>query len=85
LEKMLNSLNPTQNQDIKKGHRIINPLPKRLYRLREAAIYLGRPCSSLRSLIHSGKLPVVREGKTFYLDIKDLDAFIEYHKITFDG
>jgi excisionase family DNA binding protein len=57
-------------------------LSKRLYRLKEASVYLGRPCSSIRNLIHNGQLPVVKEGRTFYLDVGDLDKFIERHKIT---
>jgi len=62
-----------------------NHLPKRLFRLKEASVYMGRPASSLRTLIHNGQLPVVKEGKVFYLDVRDLDKFIDGHKITYEG
>jgi excisionase family DNA binding protein len=55
---------------------------KRLYTLKEAGEYLGRSLWSMRELIWAGHLPVVRvEGsRKIYLDIVDLDAFIERNK-----
>ena len=55
---------------------------KRLYTLKEAAVYLGRSVWSMRDLIWSGRLPVVKEngGRKIYLDILDLEDFIEKNK-----
>ncbi len=38
----------------------------------------------VRELIWSGKLPCVRAKKKIYLDIRDLDEFIENHKMRYD-
>lgn len=61
------------------------PLPrvKRLYSLKEAAVYLGRSDWSVREMLWSGKLPYIREGKKIYLDINDLDAWIDRTKQVF--
>ena len=53
---------------------------QRLYNLREAAIYLGRSVKGVRELIWSGQLPVVCSGKKQYVDVADMDQFIEENK-----
>lgn len=53
---------------------------KRLFTLKEAAIYLGRSEWSIRRLIWNGLLPQVRAGGRVHVDIKDLDEFIEKYK-----
>lgn len=55
---------------------------KRLYTLKEAAEYLGRSVWGIRELIWSQVLPVVKqdESRKMYIDIKDLDDFIEKNK-----
>ena len=58
------------------------PLIKRLYDLKEAAIYLGRPVFSVRTLIWNGALPVIKNGRKLYLDIFDMDTYIERNKET---
>lgn len=70
----------TENKNDKKAQRIHNPLSKRLYSLKEAAIYLGRPIWGVRTLIWNGKLPVIQDGRKYYLDIHDLDSYIENQK-----
>jgi putative transposase len=45
---------------------------------------LGRTAWGVRELIWSGKLPCVRAGKRIHLDIRDLDEFIEKHKMRYD-
>jgi excisionase family DNA binding protein len=58
-----------------------NPLKKRLFTLKEAAQYLGRSVWGMRELIWAGKIPVVRgEGRKIFLDIVDLNRFIEVNK-----
>ena len=60
-------------------------MSKRLYTLKEAAEYLGRSEWSMRELIWARKIPVVREdgGRKIYLDVSDLDRFIEQNKVTY--
>jgi len=64
------------------AQRIANPLNKRLFDLKEAAAYLGRPVFSVRTLIWNGALPVIRDGRKQYLDVYDMDAYIEKNKVT---
>ena len=56
------------------------PLSRRLYDLQAIAVYLGIPVYSVRGLIWSGALPCVRIGRRQYLDLKDVDRFIESQK-----
>ena len=58
-----------------------NYIPKkRLYNLKEAAEYLGRPVWGIRELIWAGKIPAIQDGRKQYLDIFDLDKYIEHFK-----
>ena len=68
------------SKGFKKAQGISNPLNKRLYDLKEAAYYLGRPVFSVRGLIWKGALPYVKEGRRQYLDIYDMDKYIEQSK-----
>jgi excisionase family DNA binding protein len=56
---------------------------KRLYSISEAAFYLGRSVDSLRELIWAGKVPYIKDGKRIYLDVRDIDAYIERTKRQF--
>ena len=60
-------------------------LRKRLFTLKEAAEYLGRSQWSMRELVWAGKIPVVRQdgGRKIFLDIEDLDNFIDGNKSTY--
>lgn len=62
--------------------RAVSHSEKRLYTLKEAAGYLGRSEWSMREIIWSGEIPVVRQngGRKIYLDIIDLDKFIDQNK-----
>lgn len=55
---------------------------RRMLRVREAAEYLGVSPWKIRELINSGQLPYVQNGLKghFSLDIRDLDAYIEFRK-----
>ena len=70
------------NQGVKNGTRISNPIPKRLFTLKEAAHYLGRGLYGVREMVWAGKLPVVRGGRKMFVDLKDLDAWIDQNKET---
>ena len=75
-------LKPAEITTKKKAQRITNPPAKRLYDLKAAAEYLGRPVWGIRELIWAGKLPVVRDGKKQYVDLHDMDQYIERNKVT---
>ena len=67
-------------QGFKKAQGIGKPPEKRLYDLKEASVYLGRPIFSVRTLIWNGAVPVVKDGRKLYLDIVDMDAYVERNK-----
>jgi excisionase family DNA binding protein len=77
------NLKGDENQAVKTGTRICNPIPKRLFTLKEAAHYLGRGLYGVRDMVWKGKLPVVRDGRKMFVDLKDLDAWIERNKETY--
>ena len=56
---------------------------KRLYNISEAACYLGRSVDSLRELLWAGKVPFIKDGKRIYLDVRDMDGYIEQSKQQF--
>jgi excisionase family DNA binding protein len=67
-----------------KAQRIDNPvrgIPKRLYSVDDAAVYLGRTVWSVREMLWAGKIPFVKDGRRTLLDIRDMDAWIENSKI----
>ena len=72
---------PTETE-LKRAQGIYNPLGKRLYTLKEAAEYLGRSEWGVRDLIWKHTIPVVKQQgcRKMYLDINDLDVFIEKNK-----
>ncbi len=72
----------SQHLDSGETQGIPNPVAKRLYTLKEASIYLGRPVFSVRTLIWNGALPVIRDGRKIYLDVCDMDSYIEKNKLT---
>ena len=55
---------------------------KRLYNLSEASVYLGRSTWSVRRLIWDGALPSVKAGGRVHVDVRDMDEFVEKHKVT---
>ncbi len=55
-------------------------LAKRLYSIKDAALYLGRTVGAVREMLWAGKMPYVKDGKRILLDIRDMDAWIEASK-----
>jgi excisionase family DNA binding protein len=55
-------------------------LQKRLYSIKEAAIYLGRTETALREMLWAGKLPYIRDGRRLLLDLQDMDRWIDESK-----
>jgi hypothetical protein len=74
-----------KNQTIKQSQGISNPLEKRLYTLKEAAIYLGRSEWSMRDLMWKQKIPVVLEegARKVRFDLSDLERYIEKNKAVY--
>jgi len=62
-----------------------NPVPKRLYTIDEAAIYLGRTPNAVRHMLACGYLSYVRMGKKrIFLDKADMDRLIEESKLRYE-
>lgn len=64
-------------------------LVKRLYNIKEAAMYLGRTQWGIREMVYAGKIPYVKDvadgnkqGRVF-LDISDMDEWIDRNKTQF--
>lgn len=62
------------------GLQITNTLPKRLYNIDEAAIYLGRTKCAVREMLWAGKMPYVKDGRRILLDIQDMNTWIDKSK-----
>jgi excisionase family DNA binding protein len=71
------------NQEVRKGEGIYHPISKRLYTLKEAALYLGRGLYGVREMIWRGEIPVIQTGRKQFIDILDLEAYVTRNKKTF--
>lgn len=56
------------------------PCNPRLLTLEQAGTYIGRTKEAVHSLVATGRLPTVRTDRRVFLDVKDLDRWIEEHK-----
>ena len=74
----------TENQPKKKAQRINNPLRPRLLTLKEAAAFLGVGIWTMRDLVCSGAVPLVRFRRRMYFDVRDLEQLIERNKLTYN-
>ena len=70
-------------QQVRKGEETSYRFPKRLFTLKEAAVYLGKGLYGVRELVWAGKVPVVRDGRKMFIDIVDLDAWVTRNKTTY--
>jgi excisionase family DNA binding protein len=71
------------NQQDRKAQRIDNPscvLSKRLFDIKESAVYLGRSVWAVREMLWAGKMPYVKDGKRILLDIQDMNVWIDKSK-----
>ena len=78
--------NHNDSKDFKKAKMtqgIRSPLHKRLYTLKEAGDYLGRSLWSMRELVWTGKIPIIRDGKRIFVDIDDLELYVTKNKMTY--
>jgi len=60
-----------------------SPVTQRLYSIKDAAQYMGRSVWGMRELAWGGKLPLLKDGKKIYFDVRDLDSYIERTKMTY--
>ena len=68
----------------KAAQRISYPQAPRLLPLKQAARWLGLTVWAMRESVWAGDIPVVRfpGGRKMYVDTRDLESFIESHKVT---
>lgn len=52
----------------------------RLVNAKRASTELGIPYGTLRDVVHRGELPVIRVGRAWYLERRDIDQWIERQK-----
>jgi len=56
---------------------------KRLYSIKDASVYLGRSLWSVREMLWAGRLPYIKDGKRIFIDIRDMERYIDQNKTTF--
>ena len=64
--------------ELQKNHS--SPLHQRLLTIDQAAVYIGRTKEAVQYLLATGKLSTVRSDRRVFLDIQDLNQWIEEHK-----
>lgn len=76
---------PSKIIENKKAQRIDSPVGPRLLPLKKGAEYLGLTVWAMRERVWSGDIPVVRfpQGRKMYVDVRDLEVFIQQNKTTF--
>ena len=84
LEPLLDAL--ADKVAVRLGHRLSKSansagIKPRLLTVAQAAVYLGRSKTSLQHLISDGAIPVVRHDKRVFLDVRDLDEWIDGGKV----
>jgi len=57
-----------------------HPSPKRLLSLKHAAGYMDCGVYKVREMIWSGQIPIVRDGREIFLEVRDLDRYIDSKK-----
>lgn len=65
------------------GHRLTKPayhINKRLYSIKDAADYLGRSPWTVAEMVRTGKLAYIADGKRKFLDIQDINRWIDTNK-----
>ena len=72
------------NKRLAKAHWTQHPIAPRLLPLKKAAEFLGLTVWAMRERIWAGQIPVVQfpGGRKQYVDVMDLESFIEQNKTT---
>ena len=65
-----------------KKHKLMNKqiLTRRLYTIEDASVYLGRSPWTVAEMVRTGKLPYIPDGKRKFIDIEDINQWIEKSK-----
>jgi excisionase family DNA binding protein len=83
LESLLNALAERVAEKLKPSLPGANsPALTRLLTVEQAASYLGRTKASVQHMVSAGRLPIVRSDRRVFLDVRDLDTWIEQNKQT---
>ncbi len=61
-------------------HTPAGAIAPRLLTVEQAATYLGRSKASVQHMVSAGRLPIVRADRRVFLDVRDLDTWIEQNK-----
>lgn len=56
------------------------PVRPRLLTVDQAATFLGRTKDAIQHMVSAGKIAVVKSDRRVFLDVRDLDAWIEVNK-----
>ena len=75
---------PEKIEEYKAARKAPKGPAKRLYTVPEAAYYVARSVDGFREMLWAGKLPYVKDGRRVLIDVKDLDAYIERNKRSFE-
>ena len=59
------------------------PLRKRLLTVPEAASYIGRTIEATKKLYYKNQFPIVKADGRVFIDIQDLDRWIEQSKFRY--
>ena len=78
------SVKASGKQGTRRDQWINNPQRPRLMTLKEAATFLGVGIWTMRDLVWSGAVPLVRFRRRMYFDVRDLEQLIEHNKVTYD-
>lgn len=63
-----------------KGGKTQVMLQRRLYPLKEAVAYIGCSVWTVRDIIWGGEIPYIKRGAKYFLDVADIDKWIENSK-----
>ncbi len=66
-----------------KGGRTEGVLHGRLFPIKGAAVYMGFSPWTVREMIWKGEIPYVKVGAKYFLDVADIDKWIENNKTKF--
>jgi len=49
--------------------------------VKEAGLYLGRSAWTVAEMVRTGKIKYLKDGKRIFLDIEDINSWVESNKI----
>ena len=80
LDQVLNVLADKVAERLREGGASTPPIRPRLLTVEQAAVYIGRSKEAVQHMISGGKMPTVRADRRVFLDVQDLDGWIEQNK-----